>query len=636
MKDDSLWVGTRQRLRDALDGGGSPVEQYRRALQVAVDILNVENAHIKRVPALTTSPGVDQDTPEASGAQISVAGGDTDWIGTGETVDHPGYCEIVLDDDEQLAIVDGEAEGYADNPGYADHGVSCYLGTPIEIDGEQYGTVCFVSSDPREEAFTPAERMFAQLFVEIIENHIRQNGTKAALEASRENYDALAEAAPGAVFLCDAASRSIISANNAGAELTGYDHDELTGLDYEQLFPQVQTGDMTVVEWFVDNESTTDTFPDETVLRLERADGGRHPVEVSAEWASGSDTTFQLHIRNLESRRRRERRAEAIFDQTHQFAGLLSPDGTLIEANQTAVSAIDATHDELVGKPFWECGWWTGETRAELREAIDRAAGGEFVRYETVVDTRRGELPIDFSIRPVLDDDDEVEWLIPEGRDISERVKRKQQLDVLGRLLRHNFRNRMTVIQAHLSQIAPTPEGDAAGSTVTEQLERLKDLVSQYYATVELLQSSPDTEEIDLGPLVRTAARDVDQRHETATVSVTVPDSVRVVGVPAVEDALGELIENAVVHNDSESPSVSVSVDGAGQPTVTIADDGGGMSEQDAKILRGTQSIDPVDHGSGIDLWRVYWTLDLAQVDIEVDTGETGTVIQLQFDPVNE
>jgi len=636
--DGSFPVDIRQRLHDALDSGDNPIEQYRRALEIAVDVLDVENGHLKRVPALETAPpGVARDTLEVDGAQISVSAGDTEWVGTGEVVEHPGYCEIVLDDDEQLAIADAKAEGYADNPGYADHGASCYLGTPLKIDGEQYGTVCFVSSNPREAAFTPAERMFAHLFVEILENHITRNQTKATLEASRDNYDALAEATPGAVFLCDAASGSIVDANDAAAELTGYEHDEIIGLGYETLFPQIQTGDTTVVEWFVDDESTTDTFPDDTVLRLQRRDGSHHPVEVSAEWASGSATAFQLHVRDVESQRRRERRAEAIFDQTHQFAGLLSPDGTLIEANKTAVSAVDASHDELVGKPFWECEWWSGEEKAELREMIDPAADGEFIRYETAVSTRHGRLPIDFSIRPVLNDDGEVEWLIPEGRDISERVKRRQQLDVLGRLLRHNFRNRMTVIQAHLNRIAPTPEGDTAGATVTEQLERLKNLVSQYYATVKLLQSNPEREEIGLDSVVRAAALDVDRAHEAATVSVTAPDSVRAVGIPAVEDAIRELVENAVVHNDSANPSVSVSVDtGPGRPTVTIADDGPGISEQDAKILRGTQSIDPVDHGTGIDLWRVYWTLSLARADIKVDTGETGTVIQIQFEAIDE
>jgi len=120
--DDRFLVDVRQRLHDALDSGENPIEQYRRALEVAVDTLDVENAHLKRVPGLETAPpGAARDTLEGSGAQVSVAAGNTEWIGTGEMVDHPGYCEIVLDDDEQLAIADAKAEGYADNPGYADH-----------------------------------------------------------------------------------------------------------------------------------------------------------------------------------------------------------------------------------------------------------------------------------------------------------------------------------------------------------------------------------------------------------------------------------------------------------------------------------------------------------------------------------
>src|SRR6202000_2332265 len=41
-----------------------------------------------------------------------------------------------------------------------------------------------------------------------------------------------------------------------------------------------------------------------------------------------------------------EKRFHAIFDQTFQFIGLLSPKGTLLEANQTALTFGGLTRDE--------------------------------------------------------------------------------------------------------------------------------------------------------------------------------------------------------------------------------------------------------------------------------------------------
>lgn len=111
-----------------------------------------------------------------------------------------------------------------------------------------------------------------------------------------------------------------------------------------------------------------------------------------------------------------------IFDSTFQFIGLLKPDGTLIAANQTALDFGGLTAEDVVGKPFWECHWWTisSETQAELRTAIQQAVQGTFIRYE--VDVRgAGEhvATIDFSLTPVFDKAGNIIHLIPEGRDIT-------------------------------------------------------------------------------------------------------------------------------------------------------------------------------------------------------------------------
>lgn len=54
--------------------------------------------------------------------------------------------------------------------------------------------------------------------------------------------------------------------------------------------------------------------------------------------------------REAETRRLdQERRFQAIFDSTFQFIGLLAPDGTLLEANRTALDFAGITVDDVVG-----------------------------------------------------------------------------------------------------------------------------------------------------------------------------------------------------------------------------------------------------------------------------------------------
>lgn len=129
-----------------------------------------------------------------------------------------------------------------------------------------------------------------------------------------------------------------------------------------------------------------------------------------------------------------ERGFRTILEHSFQFVGLLAPDGTLLEANRSALAFIGATRDQAIGKPFWDTPWWRGlaeEEVQQLREAVARAAGGNFVRYEvTHLDAHGEPRRFDFSLSPVVDAHGRIVLLIPEGRDITElrRVEQAHQL----------------------------------------------------------------------------------------------------------------------------------------------------------------------------------------------------------------
>ncbi|HBG20673.1 MAG TPA: hypothetical protein DDY32_15750, partial [Desulfobulbaceae bacterium] len=118
---------------------------------------------------------------------------------------------------------------------------------------------------------------------------------------------------------------------------------------------------------------------------------------------------------------RSEQKFRVIFDQTFQLIGLLDLDGRIIEANKTALQFIGIEQAEVLGRPFWETAWWahSPQLQDQVRASVKKAAEGEFVRFEAShpgVDGRMRN--IDYSIKPVLDENGKVVLLIPEGRDI--------------------------------------------------------------------------------------------------------------------------------------------------------------------------------------------------------------------------
>jgi len=150
-----------------------------------------------------------------------------------------------------------------------------------------------------------------------------------------------------------------------------------------------------------------------------------------------SGVLLDITVEREEQFRRQQRleRLRTVFDYTYQFAGLLSREGVLLESNRTALKAAGVTLDDAVGKLFWETPFWTQQPAVEiarLRDGIERAGRGEFVRFQYQTEQTRGSARIvDFSLLPVLDDEGQVLWILSEGRDVTDIVNAHKALRTL-------------------------------------------------------------------------------------------------------------------------------------------------------------------------------------------------------------
>ncbi|MGI9166403.1 MAG: PAS domain S-box protein, partial [Pyrinomonadaceae bacterium] len=106
------------------------------------------------------------------------------------------------------------------------------------------------------------------------------------------------------------------------------------------------------------------------------------------------------------------------------FVGLLTPQGILVEINQSPLTAGGLKAEDVLGKPFDETPWWSQSPVAQrqLREAITRAARGEASRYDVRMHGADNQvIDIDFSLQPLRDETGEVTFLIPSASVITER-----------------------------------------------------------------------------------------------------------------------------------------------------------------------------------------------------------------------
>ncbi len=131
----------------------------------------------------------------------------------------------------------------------------------------------------------------------------------------------------------------------------------------------------------------------------------------------------------------REAHLRRVINNQLGLVGLIDRDGILLEVDDRSIAIAGLSREQVIGKHFAECAWWTyDETVAErMRATMERAFNGETVRYDVPLyggglggpDQR---LMIDFKMAPVFDDDGKVEFLIPSGVDISDRFAAEQAL----------------------------------------------------------------------------------------------------------------------------------------------------------------------------------------------------------------
>lgn len=134
----------------------------------------------------------------------------------------------------------------------------------------------------------------------------------------------------------------------------------------------------------------------------------------------------------IREKKNTENRFRAVFEQTFQMLFLLDMNGVLIEVNGTALNMIGKSSNQVLGKKIWETDWWNADDgdKHRLESLVEVAASGDSCQDEfRLLDGTNVEQIWDFSIKPVSHAEENNQFILLEGRDVTFRKRLEQKLE---------------------------------------------------------------------------------------------------------------------------------------------------------------------------------------------------------------
>ncbi|WP_267643776.1 PAS domain-containing sensor histidine kinase [Haloarchaeobius amylolyticus] len=315
---------------------------------------------------------------------------------------------------------------------------------------------------------------------------------------------------------------------------------------------------------------------------------------------------------------------------------VVGPDGYVIRENRRSREMLGIDPDGSITEAY--------ETQSWLVTDED----GEPIAQEDLLfpSVRRTGEPVFNEVRIVTRPSGERQWLLVNAApvdisagsevvisftDITAQKERQRALQnqaervsVLNRVLRHDLRTNLTIIGGVLDLIEERDEVRPDDvETIRHAIDHL-DEVSKQARDIEQAFERSGRVTVEVDELVEKAAAAAREQHPSATVVVDGE------AVPPVSThvrfrlALDQVLDNAVTHSESGSPTVRVAIEQVDDAhvAVTVSDDGPGIPEAEVAVLESMEET-PLEHSNGLGLWFVHWLVARSggELDIWNDDG---------------
>jgi len=360
----------------------------------------------------------------------------------------------------------------------------------------------------------------------------------------------------------------------------------------------------------------------------------------AGSWSSGSaNSTSETSCIGPFSPRNELYRA--VLAASFAFVIRIDPQGRFSFVSPSIESFLGYDPDELTGEPVSVLGP-DDQSADRIDDYLQEVSSGESLQIRDLpLSTRSGRtVHVDMRMVPIYEPSVDPGARTPADivgaqamvRDASQRRQREGLISVMNRVLRHNVRNKLTVINGRAELLAGDLDGDAESNAeaILTAGNRLLDLTESARRIEANRELSPELETADVIPIIEESVAQLADRYPEVSVTTDLPATAVAETLPRIETALWELLENAAEHGGPQ-PTVSIAVETtAHQVVITITDRGPGLPEDERQVLADGKE-EPLVHGQGLGLYLASWIITNLQGEIEVPKSQSGTTIEVRL-----
>ena len=335
-------------------------EQLDNALELTTKLLEMEVGIISSISAKENTYSIRNFYPESSGLSV------------GQTFDLGNtYCSITLESDDVVAINHMKESEYQRHPCYNTFSLESYIGIPIIIGRELYGTINFSSPNPKKGGFVPSDFTLMRLLSEWVAATIKRARTVKSLREKNDRLELISRNSADLICLHDL--DGVYKFISPSVEnILGFTYKELLGTNHADL---IHKEDLEILMDIPRKELEENGVITNARYRIRNKKGEYIWFDSSVTTVTneeGKAIGLQSISRDVSARRK----LELMFENAQEMANVGGWEFDLITGEIMWTDEVYRIHDKEIGSELiLEEGmtYFPGEAKEKLSGAINRA-----------------------------------------------------------------------------------------------------------------------------------------------------------------------------------------------------------------------------------------------------------------------